>query len=105
MLDEPYEVIWAEPAIAALDDAYQYLAKENLAAADNFIAEVQERISQLTTLPDLGFKTNVRHLRGRVREVVVGRYRILYQSETEQKRILILLVWHTSRRNPRTKDF
>jgi plasmid stabilization system protein ParE len=60
MLDEPFDLMWAEPAVSALDDAYQYIAQENPAAADDFITEVHSRLAQLTTLPELGFKTKVR---------------------------------------------
>lgn len=105
MLDEPLEVIWTVPAYLALEKARQYIAVENAAAAEDLIDKIHERICQLSMLPDLGFKSRVRRIHGEIRELVVERYRILYRHDPELKRILVLLVWHASRRNPTAKDF
>lgn len=105
MLDEPLKVVWTAAASAALEQIHRYIAEDNPSAANDLIDDIHERVYQLSTLPDLGFKSRVRRSLGLIRELIVGNYRVIYQPELELKRILILLVWHSARRNPKAKDF
>jgi toxin ParE1/3/4 len=104
MLASPLEVVWTRKAAIQLNEAYEYIAADNVAAADRIVAEVHSRLIQLATQPELGFKSNVRSSQGQIREIIVAPYRILYQIERDSNRLLVLLVWHGSRRNPRRKE-
>jgi plasmid stabilization system protein ParE len=105
MLDEPFEVVWTDRAAMCLEQAHQYIASENPSAADRLVAERHSRVAQLSTFPGLGIKCRVRKMRGEIREIVVGKYRAFYQVDEESRRILMLLVWHSSRRKPKADDF
>jgi toxin ParE1/3/4 len=105
VLTDPLEVAWTKKASAALEEAHDYIAADNPMVADRIVADIRSRVDQLATQPGLGFKSKVRLSQSQIREIVVAPYRILYRVDPTLNRLLVLLVWHVSRRNPRRKDF
>jgi plasmid stabilization system protein ParE len=88
-----------------LDEAHDYIAAENPTGADRVVADIRTRVDQLAEQPGLGFKSTVRLSTQQIREIFVAPYRVLYRIDSESNRLLVLLIWHASRRNPRRKDF
>jgi plasmid stabilization system protein ParE len=105
VLAHPLEVTWTTKASASLYAGYDYIAAVNPQAADSLVVEIRARVDQLADQPGLGFKSSVRVGHGPIREIVVGKYRVLYRAEPDRDRLLVLLVWHSSRRNPKRTDF
>jgi toxin ParE1/3/4 len=94
-----YEIAWTEPAAAQLEEAHDYIAADNPTAARKVIEKILARVEQLKTLPRLGavYRKGGVHP---VRKIVSGKYRIFYRITEEAKRVEILLVWYSARRDP-----
>jgi plasmid stabilization system protein ParE len=71
-------VTWAEHARADLLSAVQYLAEQSPQAAAAFLDEVERAASSLAEFPERG--AVVRELQAPdVRQLIVGRYRLIYR--------------------------
>jgi toxin ParE1/3/4 len=86
-------VSWTERALASLDDALAYVAADSPAAAERLLIRIldsAESLSELTergrTVPALG--------EPQLRELVIPPYRLVYEYDKSQVRILALL--HTA---------
>ena len=87
-------VVWTTGAQRDLAAARRYIQRDSRRFAAQFTARVTDATRRLGTfpasgrvLPELG--------RGDVREILVGRYRIIYELPSETVRIL--MVWHAAR--------
>lgn len=79
-----------------MDEAYDYLASENPAAAAGFADEIQRAIEQLQQFPSLGRP-------GRVpgtRELVISRYHFLIPYRVQGDELQILRVFSTYQKPP-----
>ena len=83
------KVVWSPLALARVREAAQYIARDNPPAARTWAESVFDRVSQIA-----GFPTSGRVVpelgRDDVRELIYGRYRIIYRIE--EKAVLILTV-------------
>ena len=95
-----FEVIWTDPAVDDLEAALRYIAEQDPAAAESFRLELPESVEILARLPFIG-PAYERDPSGRAREILCRRRRIFYCVEDAQHRVVILTVWHSSRREPR----
>ena len=95
-----FQVDWTEPALADLEAAVRYLAADDPAEAESFRIELLGSVNALKRFPFLG-PAYERDRTGRSREIVCRRYRVFYRVHEAAKRVEILTVWHTSRREPR----
>ena len=90
------QVEWAEPALADLQEVYEFIARdsphyaqltvEKITGAAARVAHFPELGEVLAELPELGY-----------RQVVVGAYRFIYRHDLQQDRILVMGVIHASR--------
>jgi toxin ParE1/3/4 len=85
-----------EPAVEDLEAIHEYIARDNHRAADTFIGEVR---AHLRRIAETGFGEIGRpgHLRG-TRELVHGRYIIVYRLDDVENELIVLSVIHGSRR-------
>ena len=75
-------VRWAYAARADLLEALEYIVEESPQAAFDFLRQVEEAASSLGDFPERG--TRVRELVAtRLRQLVVGRYRLIYRVEPD----------------------
>jgi addiction module RelE/StbE family toxin len=88
-------LVWSGPAIDDLREARAYTARDEPAAARRLAGKIREQVLLLRDQPLLGRVVPELEPRG-FREVIVGRYRIVY--EVEERRVVILRVWHGKRR-------
>lgn len=96
------EVVWSDPALADLDAIADYIALENLNAAQQLIRRIFEHVDQLEAHPDSGSKPQ--ELRGwRYRQIVEPPCRILYRHDKEQCRVFILHVMRSEQKLRRSK--
>lgn len=88
-------VIWAPRALARVEEIADWIARDNPEAARQWVEDVFNRVAQLRTFPHSGpMVPEVR--REGVRELVLGRYRIIYR--VDQKRLVVLTVRHGRQR-------
>ena len=77
-----------------LDDIWDYIAKDNLTAADNLIDQLQRRFLMLAEFPLMG-EAQPLLADGTCRRFVDGNYVIYYRPQ--KKAILIVRILHGSR--------
>jgi len=78
----PKPVRWSYAARAALLEALEYIADESPQAAWDFLEQVESAAGSLGTFPERG--TRVREVVATdLRQVLVGRYRLVYRVEAE----------------------
>jgi toxin ParE1/3/4 len=87
-------VIWADGASASLDEVVEYIAQDSPQAATDFLERALSIADGLSTLsergrivPEVGDAT--------IRELFVGRYRLLYR--VEETRIAVIGFLHGAR--------
>lgn len=89
-------VRWLRAANRNLDDAANYVAKENLDAAQEMYAHIRGRVAELAKRPEMGRP-------GRVfgtRELVIERYPYIVPYRIRGREVQIIRVFHTSQRPP-----
>jgi len=83
-------LIWTESALDDLDDAAEYIAWDNPAAARSLVERVFRRVDQLARFPKSG-KRPAELFRTPYREVVVPPCRIFYRSDGHAVFILYVM--------------
>ncbi len=83
----------SETAIADMGEAYEYVARDNEAAAENLLLEFQKRFHLLAAFPAAGRERN--NLMRGVRSYPVGNYVLFYRQVDDG--VEILRVFHGAR--------
>jgi toxin ParE1/3/4 len=91
-----FDLAWTESAARAFEGAMDYLGERNPDAAKRIAKSILDRVELLRSVPFMG-KVYPKATRFEVRQVVVGRYRILYRVFEEANLVEILAVWHGAR--------
>ena len=94
-----YEVAWTERALADLESAVRHVAVDDPEAAERLRLELLGSVEVLTRFPFIG-PGYERDRSGRAREILCGRYRVFYRVDEGAKRVEVLVVWHSARREP-----
>lgn len=94
-----YRVIWTRRAKRDLTRISEYIAKENRGAAMRLLQTFFDRANLLAITPRIGSRVDAEEFQ-EVRQLVVGRYRLLYQIDESPAQIAVLTVWHSARREP-----
>src|SRR5216684_3716124 len=98
-----WEIIWTEPAIADLEQIVRTASGHCPTTAESLRAELLESVEVLARFPLIG-PAYERDRTGRAREILCRRYRIFYRVIEEQRRVEILTIWHSARREPKLPD-
>jgi len=85
------KIIWSPLAIDRVTEIAEYIAFDNLLAAQNWIEQVFERVNILKSSPKMG-RTVPEIERDEIREILYGNYRIIYHYSVQK--ISILTVRH-----------
>ena len=92
------EVIWTEPEWQDLEAAADFIARDSESYAAGLVQELKESVTSLTQFAQRG--RMVPEFRNqRIRELLVGSYRLVY--EVSDDRVLILALIHGARRSRR----
>ena len=87
------KVIWTEQALVRLIEIQDFIAQSNPAAAERLIRRIVERGGGLTKFPEMG--RTVPELPGTgVREIIEGRYRIVYRIRAKSIQVLTVFEGH-----------
>lgn len=95
-----WEVVWTEPAVADLEQIVRTAVGHSPVAAETLRAELLESVEVLVRFPLIG-PTYERDRTGRTREILCRQYRIFYRAIEEQRRVEVLTLWHSARREPK----
>ncbi|MBI1346930.1 type II toxin-antitoxin system RelE/ParE family toxin [bacterium] len=94
-----YQIRWSRRATKELQTIRDYIAEHNEYAATQVTERILKQVSLLESVPQIGAPYT--DAAGRpARQLVSGRYRILYRFVAESDRIDILSIWHSARRDP-----
>ena len=92
------KVIWTEQALVRLIEVQDFIARNNPGAADRLVRRIVERGDGLSKFSEIG--RTVPELPGTgVRELIEGRFRIVYRVQA--KVIQVLTVFEGHRQFPR----
>lgn len=92
-------VNWTESALADAEAAVRYLANHSTNAAEDLRAALFAATDVLARFPDIGAVYEPDET-GQTREIVCRRYRIFYRPRLAERRVDIILVWHSARQEP-----
>jgi plasmid stabilization system protein ParE len=95
-----WEVVWSEPALENLEAAVRSATHHSEATGESLRAAILDSVAMLARFPEIG-PVYERDRSGRTREVACRQYRIFYRLAESERRVQILAVWHSSRREPR----
>lgn len=88
-------VDWSDAALDELEEIRDYIGQDSISAAERVIARITSAVDKLEQFPDLGRILPIPD-RHDIRQLFVGRYRIIYQVRAGAVRIV--MVRHTARR-------
>lgn len=87
------KVIWTEQALVRLTEIQDFIARANLDAAERLVHRIVERGDGLSKFPEMG--RTVPELPGTgLREIIEGRYRIVYRVQPKGVQILTVFEGH-----------
>ena len=95
-----WEIVWTEPAVADLEQIVRSAASRSPAEAESLRTEMLESVDVLARFPLIG-PIYERDRSNRTREILCRQYRIFYRASEEQRRVEILTLWHSARREPK----
>jgi len=87
-------IIWTSPAVADLQDIYDFISKDSEFYAKSFVNELIDSTERLVTFPKIARKAP-EFDNENIRDLIFQNYRIIYLIKDES--IFILAVVHTRR--------
>lgn len=90
------EIIFHPIAQEDLKDLYDYFSRSSLQYADSFIEGIYDHIDYLRRFPQLG---EIYPENNKYRQIIYQNYRILYQFNENEEKIIIMMVVHCSRKS------
>lgn len=96
-------VNWSESALADAEAAVRHLARGSPAAAEELRAALFAATDLLAQFPEIGAVYEADES-GRTREINCRRYRIFYRPRAAERRVDIILVWHSARQEPQLPE-
>lgn len=94
-----YQSIWSTEAKEDLEEIVSYIALDRPKAAARVRAKILKRVRLLQEFPLLGMGLS-RSPRARIRQIVSGKYRVIYEVYKSKKLIKIHAIWHGAREDP-----
>ncbi len=87
------KVVWTKQARARLAAIEDYIAQDDVVAAEGWAARLMQRTRSLGAFPESGRRVPERP-RSPLREVIVGNYRIVYRIGTKRVEVLTVFEGH-----------
>jgi len=82
-------IIWAEPALADLNEIAEFIALDNLPAARRLVQRVFSGVERLKRFPESG-RTLPELEHSPYREIIVGPCRVIYRSDERTDQLFVL---------------
>ena len=83
-------IVWTEPAVSDLNSIHAYIARDAEVYADAVVTEIFDAVDRLARFPQSGRvvpEVDDENTRG----IIVGNYRVIYDTSGEAVRILSVL--------------
>ena len=87
------EVIWTKEALERLADIEEFIAKDSQKRAEKFINYLIERGESISRNPQIG-RTVPEISNSEIREIIVKKYRIVYENMKNRIEILTVFEGH-----------
>ena len=97
-----YRVFWTEIARDDLCGIVGFIANDNPPAAERFGLELIERAKAVSHFPQMGRQVP-KIADPRIREVIHGAYRIVYEIDESREVVVISRIWHSARGSPKLR--
>ena len=91
-------IVWTEPAVSDLDSIHAYISRDSAIYADASLTEIFDATDRLIDYPQSG-RVVPEIDDDSTREIIVGNYRVMYDSSGDNIRILAVL--HGARQFPK----
>ena len=91
------KILFSTQAKSDLAEIVEFIAKDNLTAAQEWVASIENFINKLIKFPQLG-RIVPEFSNESIREIIKGQYRIVYKIDKKEKSIIILTVHHSKRK-------
>jgi plasmid stabilization system protein ParE len=98
-----WEVVWAASALAEVEAAVRQAARHSAEAAESLRAALFASVDVLARFPEIGAVYEADES-GRTREIVCRQDRVFYRPQSASRRVDVVLVWHSARREPRLPE-
>ena len=92
-------VIWAEPALADLEEIYRFIAKDSPQYARSMVERLTTAAARLGDFPQLG-EIVPQFAQRNYRQLAVGAYRLVYREDVHEGRVIVLAAIHGARDFP-----
>jgi plasmid stabilization system protein ParE len=95
------EIIWTNQALSKLNQFVDYIAQDDIVAAEKWALNLIKKTDQLIEQPESG-RIVPEYNEQNLRELVVGNYRIIYRIRFVESKIYIQTVWHVRQLPPKS---
>ena len=90
------KVVFSDTAKADMVEIVRYIARDKPKAARKWASDIRESAEMLSTFPMLG-RVVPEYRDDKIREIIKGKYRIIYKIDEDEKNVVILTVYHGKR--------
>lgn len=97
-----FKVIWAQSALADLEQIVRYISLEDSDAAKHLGMALISRVEEVASLPRQG-RIVPEKSEESLREIVFVPYRIVYEISDREGSVHVLRIWHSARGTPRLR--
>jgi toxin ParE1/3/4 len=94
-----YRIFWTQIAVQDLRGIFDFISKDNPAAAERVGQELIQEAEAMGLFPRSGRMVPEKK-NPLIRETIVGSYRIIYQVDDSSKVVAIVRIWHSARGAP-----
>ena len=91
-----YKIIWSLQALEDLRSVTEFIAANDTDAAERFGLSLLHRVENLAEHPMMGSVVPERKDK-KIRQLLVGAYRIVYHMNSRAKTVQVWRVWHGAR--------
>jgi plasmid stabilization system protein ParE len=92
-----YRIVWSEFALDRVTEFFDFIARDNPAAAGRAVRDLFDRTQALAEHPRLGRRLS-ENVDSTMRRMVVGNYVLVYRIDDDRQTVLILAARHSRER-------
>lgn len=90
------KIVFSSGAKADLSEIVKFIAKDKPQAARKWAADIRQSVLKLSDFPKIG-RTVPEYGAETIREIIKGRYRIVYKIDEKKDTIVIVTIYHSKR--------
>lgn len=102
-MPDEWQVSWRQAAVQDLVTLYDWIAVDDPGAAQRLVLKLQSGAASLSSTPRIG-STFARTPESEIRQLFMKPYRLIDEVQVRSRAVVILRIWHGSRRDPTAID-